>query len=72
MHLKQLKLDLINAISRCQDPKLLNTLAQVMELDQEKPESSAPKGSQEELPWDIPDADAADELQQSIDDIFHP
>lgn len=71
MDLKQLKLDLIKAISRCDDPQLLSTLAQVLELEQAD-SAAAERISTDRPPWQQPDSSETDELQQSIDDIFNP
>ncbi|HKK77490.1 MAG TPA: hypothetical protein VJ953_20590 [Saprospiraceae bacterium] len=72
MDLKQVKLDLIKAISRCDDPALLSTVAEILDLDQSEMVERPSPQSQDAPPWDLPDSSEADELQQSIDDIFNP
>jgi hypothetical protein len=72
MDIKKQKLDLIKAISRCEDAELLATLAEILHLDTPiHPPIHEPLAS-DNPPWDIPNTKEADDLQQSIDEIFNP
>lgn len=72
MELKELKLDLIKAISQCNDRQLLRTVAQIMQLAEEETPEAARQVNQELPPWQQPDTGETEELQQSINDIFNP
>lgn len=72
MEINKLKLDLIKAISRCEDPELLQTLAEILHLDASLPRSSPENLNLENPPWDLPDQNETNDLQQSIDEIFNP
>ncbi|MBX2873441.1 MAG: hypothetical protein KTR30_15115 [Saprospiraceae bacterium] len=80
--MKKLKLSLVQKIMATNDPEVLETIRQILEVGQE---SSSPTSA--ELPQTDPVAHAlglgrsesnldlgsdADDLQQSIDDIFNP
>jgi hypothetical protein len=72
MDIKELKLDLIKAISQCNDRQLLQTVAQVMQLAQGGSPEASQRMPQELPPWQQPDTGETEELQQSINDIFKP
>lgn len=69
MDIRLTKLALIKAISQCEDPELLSTLAAVLEIEQtvstQPPQTHRP-------PWESAGSSDTTDLQQSIDDIFHP
>ncbi len=78
--MKSLKLSLVQKIMATTDPEVLETIRQILEVEETSPPSISP-----ELPKTDPLAHAlglgrtensldsdADDLQQSIDDIFNP
>jgi hypothetical protein len=77
--MKSLKLQLVRQIMATDDPEVLETIRQVLEIGSEMPQQSSP-----EFPPQDAIADAlglsssanldgeAQDLQQSIDDIFSP
>ncbi len=78
--MKSLKLRLVQQIMATNDPEVLETIRQILEVEDTSPPSSSP-----ELPKTDPLAHAlglgrtensldsdANDLQQSIDDIFTP
>lgn len=78
--MKSLKLRLVQQIMATNDPELLETIRQILAVEKASPSTSSP-----ELPKTDPLAQAlglgrpeksldadADDLQQSIDDIFNP
>lgn len=78
--MKSLKLRLVQQIMATNDPEVLETIRQILETEEMSPPTSSP-----ELPKTDPLAHAlglgrtennldsdADDLQQSIDDIFNP
>lgn len=69
MDIRSLKLALIKAISQCEDPELLSTLAAVLKIEKTRSSQSA---QTHRPPWESNDSSDTTDLQQSIDDIFHP
>ncbi|NET34116.1 MAG: hypothetical protein F6K19_19185 [Cyanothece sp. SIO1E1] len=80
--MKSLKLRLVQQIMATNDPEVLETIRQILEVENLSP---PPPSSSPELPKTDPLAHAlglrrtessldsdADDLQQSIDDIFNP
>lgn len=78
--MKSLKLRLVQQIMATNDPEVLETIRQILEVEEVSPPTSSP-----ELPKTDPLAHAlglgrtentlnsdTDDLQQSIDDIFNP
>ena len=74
MNLKELKLELINQISQCNDPAILRTIANILDMDtsERQPDIYPPNEFpfiKLESPQPPLDEDAAD-LQGDIDEVF--